>query len=56
MKFKQTSPLQQAILEAESKVKLKLDKGYVDEIPKAGSVATNTLGFIQPMTAHPLKK
>ena len=55
-KANETSPLQQAILEAESKVKLKLDKGYVEEIPKAGSVATNTLGFIQPMTAHPAEK
>ena len=52
----ETTPLEQAILEAKSKVKLKLDKGYVEEIPKAGSVATNTLGFIQPMTAHPAEK
>lgn len=51
-----TTPLEQAISEAKSKVKLKLDKGYVEDIPEAGSVATNTLGFIHPMTAHPAEK
>lgn len=55
-KANETTPLGQAILEAKSKVKMKLDKGYVEDIPESGSVATNTLGFIQPMTAQPMEK
>lgn len=52
----ETTPLEQAIAEARSKVAQKIDKGYVREIPKAGEKATNGLGFIKPMLAQPIDK
>lgn len=52
----ETTPLEQAILEAKSKVKNQLDKGYVEEMPKAGDVVTNSLGFLKPMLAQPIEK
>lgn len=52
----ETSPLEQAILEAESKVKKQLDKGYVDYIPDANDTVTNSLGFLKPMLATSIDK
>ncbi len=52
----ETSPLEQALLDAESRYKKQLDKGYVVEMPKAGDVVTNSLGFIKPMLAQPIEK
>jgi DNA ligase 1 len=52
----ETTPLEQAILEAKSKVSKKLDKGYVTERPKQGEQAKNGLGFIMPMLAQPIDK
>jgi len=52
----ETTPLEQAELEAEAKFKKKLDEGYVLTPPKAGDVVTNSLGFLKPMLAQPMDK
>lgn len=55
-KSNETTPIEQAELEAESRVKKQLDKGYVRSIDEVGSENLNTLGFPMPMTAHPIEK
>lgn len=52
----ETTPLEQALLEAESKYKKQLDKGYVVEQPEAGATVTNALGFKKPMLAININK
>ena len=52
----ETTPLQQALNEAESRYRKQLDKGYVVEQPEAGAAVTNTLGFPKPMLATPIEK
>lgn len=52
----ETTPLEQAIAEAESKIRKQYDKGYVDEIPSVGDTVTNGLGFLKPMLAQPIDK
>jgi DNA ligase-1 len=52
----ETTAHEQAILEAESKYKKKMDEGYVITPPKAGDAVTNGLGFLKPMLAHPINK
>lgn len=47
----ETTPLMQATFEAQSKIKKKLDSGYVVELPKEGDVATNAAGRAMPMLA-----
>jgi DNA ligase-1 len=48
----ETTPLQQAISEAQSKAQKKMDKGYTREIPEAGQKAVNSLGLTKPMLAQ----
>ncbi|MCO4319974.1 hypothetical protein [Aliidiomarina quisquiliarum] len=52
----ETTPLEQAISEAKSKVGKKIDKGYSYEQPEAGTVATNGLGLAKPMLAYEFSK
>ena len=52
----ETTPQQQAVLELESRVNKQLDKGYVRTIAEASAPATNTLGLLKPMLAHPIDK
>ena len=52
----ETTCLQQAQLELESRVKKQLDKGYVRTIEEADAPATNSLGLRKPMLAHPIDK
>lgn len=52
----ETSPLEQATFEAQSKANKKLDQGYVTEKPEAGAKVTNALGFARPMLAQPIEK
>lgn len=52
----ETTPLEQAIAEAKSKVNKKLDKGYTHQMPDRGGKATNALGFMRPMLAQPIEK
>lgn len=52
----ETSPLEQAISEAQSKVAKKVDKGYLRDKPEEGVVATNGLGLTKPMLAHEFSK
>ena len=52
----ETTPLEQAVNEAKAKVQNQLDKGYVVDMPKAGDVVTNSLGFLKPMLAQPIEK
>lgn len=47
----ETTPIMQAVFEAQSKVKKKLDGGYVKEKPEAGATVTNSLGLAKPMLA-----
>lgn len=53
----ETTPYQQAVSEAESRYRKKIDQGYSTEIPtdttKAGA---NALGLPKPMLAHPIDK
>lgn len=51
----ETTPLEQALSQAKSKVKLQLDRGYKEEIPAEGE-RTNALGYPMPMLATPLEK
>jgi len=48
----ETSAYAQACLELASKARKKMDGGYVEEEPIAGSTATNTLGFVRPQKAQ----
>ena len=52
----ETTPEEQAILELESKSRLKIDKGYVDTIKAAEVTSTNALGLPKPMLAAQLDK
>ena len=52
----ETTPLEQAELEANSKVAKKLDGGYLADMPEEGDTAKNGLGFIKPMLAQPIDK
>jgi DNA ligase-1 len=52
----ETTPAVQAGLEVESKVRLKLDKGYVKTLEEAKAPVTNALGLPKPMLATPLEK
>jgi len=51
----ETTPLEQAQLEALSRYKEKFDKGYDLGMPKS-DIQRNTLGFPMPMLAYPLDK
>jgi len=56
-KSNETTPYQQAVSEAESRYRKKMDQGYRTEIPKDTSKAgANTLGHPKPMLAHPIDK
>lgn len=55
-KANETNPFQQALSEAESKVNKKIDQGYTNRQPEAGTKVTNGLGFIKPMLAQPIEK
>jgi len=52
----ETTPIMQAVFEAQSKVKKQLDKGYVEEKPEEGANVTNALGLVKPMLAQPVEK
>jgi len=52
----ETTPAEQAVLELESKTRLKLDKGYVASLAEAQAPATNTLGLLPPMLATQIEK
>lgn len=52
----ETTPVQQAISEAKSKVRKQIDKGYTEEIPSADSAGKNGLGFVKPMLALVFEK
>jgi len=52
----ETTPLQQAQSEMESKINKQIDKGYVETKPEEGAKVTNALGFIKPMLAQPIEK
>lgn len=51
-----TTPDEQALLELDSKTRLKLDKGYVLKVEEAEVPATNSLGLPKPMLAQPFDK
>lgn len=51
----ETTPLQQAISEAQSKAQKKMDKGYTETVPEAGQKAVNSLGLTKPMLAEVFK-
>lgn len=55
-KSNETTPLMQATFEAQSKIKKKLDSGYVNEMPKPGETATNASGRVMPMLAKKLSE
>lgn len=55
-KANETTPLEQALSEANSKISKQYDKGYVDEMPNVTDEVTNSLGFKQPMLAKPIEK
>jgi len=55
-KSNETTPEEQAVLELESKSRLKIDKGYVDSIKAAEVTSTNALGLPKPMLAASLDK
>tara|TARA_B110000093_G_scaffold170624_1_gene199827 strand:- start:325 stop:1476 length:1152 start_codon:yes stop_codon:yes gene_type:complete len=52
----ETLPVEQALSELNSKVKTKLDKGYVTSLQAANAPSTNALGLTQPMLATALEK
>lgn len=52
----ETTPLQQAISEAQSKAQKKMDKGYTETVPEAGQKAVNSLGLTKPMLAQDFKE
>lgn len=47
----ETTPREQAVFEAESKVNKKIDKGYTETLPAEGEKATNAQGLPKPMLA-----
>jgi len=56
-KSNETTPYEQAVSEAGSRYRTKLDKGYKTEIPADTTKANcNALGFPQPMLAKPIDK
>lgn len=52
----ETTPLEQAQLELDSRAKKQLDKGYVRTQEEAKEPSTNTLGLLKPMLATALEK
>ena len=52
----ETTALEQAQLELDSRTKKQLDKGYVETQEAAADPSTNTLGFLKPMLAQPMEK
>ena len=52
----ETTCLEQAQLELDSRGKKQLDKGYVTNYEDAGLPSTNTLGLTKPMLAQPMDK
>lgn len=52
----ETTCLEQAQLELDSRTNKQRDKGYVDSVDEASSPSTNTLGLQKPMLAQPLDK
>lgn len=52
----ETTPYQQATLEAHSRINNQLDKGYVVDKPAWTDAVTNQLGQLKPMLAQPLDK
>lgn len=52
----ETTPLEQAHLEMQSRIKKQLDKGYVETLAAAELPVTNTLGFSKPVLATVLEK
>ena len=56
-KSNETTPYRQAVSEAESRYRKKMDQGYQTEIPTDTTKANdNALGFPKPMLAHPIDK
>lgn len=55
-KANETTPYQQAISEAFSRVKKQLDKGYVENIEDIKAYPTNALGHPMPVLAKPIEK
>lgn len=55
-KANETQPHEQAILEAESRAKKQLDKGYVENEADAAAPKTNALGLKMPMLAKAFDK
>lgn len=55
-KANETSGFHQACLELESRIKKQIDKGYVRTQDEAKAPATNALGLLKPMLAHPIDK
>ena len=51
----ETTPVEQAVLQAQSKANKKRDKGYTETVPEAGTKAVNSLGLIKPMLAREFK-
>lgn len=52
----ETTCLEQAQLELDSRTNKQLDKGYVHTQEEAKAPSTNTLGFLKPMLAQPMEK
>lgn len=52
----ETTCLEQAQLELDSRAKKQMDKGYVTNQEEAKLPSTNTLGFTKPMLAQPMDK
>lgn len=52
----ETTGAEQALLELDSKTRLKIDKGYVRTEAEAQTTATNALGLLKPMLATPFDK
>lgn len=52
----ETTFIMQAVFEAQSRVNKQLDKGYVRSLEEANVPATNSLGLVRPMLAHPIDK
>lgn len=55
-RLNETTPLEQAISEAKSKISKKLDGGYVEDVESASQPARNGLGFAKPMLAQVIDK
>ena len=50
----ETTPIAQALAQANSNISKQLDRGYVEDMPQAGEKATNALGLPKPMLAQPM--